>query len=103
MSLSSWSLSSWSPFSLHTTQIILTVIISSSITASIIFSTQQLQRETKVRQLKESIPKDHITQQLTEYGAAKVTTTEDGRNAQLAIKARLGDYDKGKYSQNWHR
>jgi hypothetical protein len=89
----------WSIFTSHKSQLVLAAIVSGGITASIILGAQQIRRETRVRRLKESVEEitNHDVGQLTEYGAANLPlfTKEDERNAQLALRARLGDYDEG--------
>ncbi|KAF2665867.1 hypothetical protein BT63DRAFT_404538 [Microthyrium microscopicum] len=79
--------------------LIVVSVVSISLTAGIILGGQEVRRRTRVKAVKDSIPEiseSHLSERLTEYGAAAdlaAPSKEDERNAVLALRARQGDYD----------
>ncbi|KAI9804481.1 MAG: hypothetical protein M1825_001380 [Sarcosagium campestre] len=87
----------------HQVQLAATAIVSGALVAGAIYGYQNARRRTLVEDLKGSIPdldETHEASQLTEFGAASTSSLppgpskEDERGAELAARARNGDYDE---------
>ncbi|KAF2157679.1 hypothetical protein K461DRAFT_264550 [Myriangium duriaei CBS 260.36] len=103
-------MTSWISDSLqsHRVQLALTAVASGAVVASAIFGVQQARRQTRLTDLKDSIPElsdEHDVGKINSFGGASsgskaaATTaskqdTEDARAAALAARARDGFYDE---------
>ncbi|KAI1864680.1 hypothetical protein JX265_008404 [Neoarthrinium moseri] len=78
-------------------QLATTAIVSGAVVAGAILGYQQFQRESRVHQLKHSIPEveneGEALRKLTSYGGASKANDEDLRNEELARRAQAGDFD----------
>ncbi|KAG6014392.1 hypothetical protein E4U43_006578 [Claviceps pusilla] len=81
-------------------QLLLTAVLSGATAASLILGYQALEREERVEELKNSIPRladgSHQTNELNKFGASSDAPVdkEDARNQALAKRAQAGDFDE---------
>ncbi|KAG5976043.1 hypothetical protein E4U58_006378 [Claviceps cyperi] len=81
-------------------QLLLTAVLSGATVASLILGYQALEREERLEELKNSIPRlaenSHEASKLNDFGAASdaAVDKEDARNQALAKRAQAGDFDE---------
>ncbi|KAI5467852.1 hypothetical protein BGZ63DRAFT_372334 [Mariannaea sp. PMI_226] len=78
-------------------QLFATAVLSGATVASLLLGYQALERDERVSELKNSIPRDDSElQRLTSYGGSYVPPVdkEDARNQELARRAIAGDFDE---------